>query len=80
MSANTGSGIYKIKLFNREIRMLNSSTVDKKIVDIALTTMEILYAYLHEKLVFTISSTSPVSKKATNVSPPFPHTLNGQPR
>lgn len=50
MAANTGQGIYKLKIFNRELKLLNSSNTDKKNVDIALSNAEILYAYLQNQI------------------------------
>ncbi|EAR89654.2 zinc finger protein (macronuclear) [Tetrahymena thermophila SB210] len=61
MPPNTGQGIYKIKLFNREIKLLNASQEDKKIIDLSLSNLESIYSYIQNNLTFTISSQNPIS-------------------
>ena len=63
MPANTGSGIYKIKIYNREIKLLNSTSDDKKIADIGLSNLEIIYSYIQNSLSFTLSATLPLQIK-----------------
>ncbi|KAL4470195.1 hypothetical protein ABPG74_011806 [Tetrahymena malaccensis] len=61
MPPNTGQGIYKIKLFNREIKLLNASQDDRKIIDLSLSNLESIYSYIQNNLTFTISSQNPIS-------------------
>ena len=47
MPPNSGLNLYKIKIFNREIKLLNTRFDTKRFVDLAFSMSEIIYMHLH---------------------------------
>lgn len=44
---NLGLNIYRIRIFNREIKVMNARMDIRKMIEIPLSNLEILYIYLY---------------------------------